>query len=242
MAVIFAICSSKFMSSVKNLVVNIILFIMIECNAAYNVYWKRDTSPVMFGDSVNLMCMVGRQEGCDNSTTRRWDGGPNNTILLLNGHSSNATKYYEVTKDPCDNFSLVIMNFNMNDVNQEYWCSFGFETSRQNLPLDEQNFIGMPTKNNIHVSVQQWATKLDISIGFYKVFPKPKCKIKIGDEHLLIDPIKSNVSRIFINAYLHKTITISKDRCHGNVSIKCALLTTTILDITQSLNCSFSCR
>ncbi|CAC5357890.1 unnamed protein product [Mytilus coruscus] len=180
-----------------------------------------------------------RKEGCDSTTTRRWDGGPNNTILLLNGHSSNATKYYEITDDPCDNFSLVIMNFNMNDVNREYWCSFGFETSRQNLPLDERNFIGMPTKNNIHVSLQQRALELDLSIEFYKVFPKPKCKIKIGDEHLLNDNIMSNVSGLFINAYLHKTITIPKDRCHGNFSISCTLLTTAILEINKRLNCSF---
>ncbi|CAC5357889.1 unnamed protein product [Mytilus coruscus] len=229
----------NFMASVKNQVVNIMLFIMIECDAAYNVHWKRETNPVMFGDNVNLMCMVGRKEGCDSTTTRRWDGGPNNTILLLNGHSSNATKYYEITDDPCDNFSLVIMNFNMNDVNREYWCSFGFETSRQNLPLDERNFIGMPTKNNIHVSLQQRALELDLSIEFYKVFPKPKCKIKIGDEHLLNDNIMSNVSGLFINAYLHKTITIPKDRCHGNFSISCTLLTTAILEINKRLNCSF---
>lgn len=106
------------------------------------VHWQLETNPVLFGNNVTLTCMVGRKEECDKTITRRWDAGPDRNILLLNGHSTNSSKYYEVFKDPCDNFSLVIMKFDLTDVNLEYWCSFGFETSRQMLMLDDRNYIG----------------------------------------------------------------------------------------------------
>lgn len=107
------------------------------------VQWKRETNPVMFGKNVTLTCMVGRKEGCNKTVTRRWDAGPNRNILLLNGRSTNSLKYYEVSEEPCENFSLVIMKFDLKDVNWEYWCSFGFDTSRQMLMLDDRHFIGM---------------------------------------------------------------------------------------------------
>lgn len=87
--------------------------------------------------------MVNRKERCDNKATRRWDAGPDRNILLLNGFSTNSSKYYEISEDPCKNFSLVIMQFDLNDVNWEYWCSFGLDTSRQMLMLDDRYFLGM---------------------------------------------------------------------------------------------------
>lgn len=96
-----------------------------------------------FGDNVKLKCTVGRKDDCDSTATRRWDGGPHRNILLLDGHSSNSSKYYEETEEPCISFSLIIKQFDIHDVNCEYWCSFGFETSRQTLMLDEEHFIGM---------------------------------------------------------------------------------------------------
>ncbi|CAC5416671.1 unnamed protein product [Mytilus coruscus] len=106
------------------------------------VYWVLKT-PVVFGDSATLTCMVEQKDNCDSEATRRWDGGLNKNILLLNGHSTNASKYYEVVDQPCDNFSMVIMDFGMNDVNCEYRCTFEFETSRRMLTLDARHFIGM---------------------------------------------------------------------------------------------------
>lgn len=105
--------------------------------------WKRETNPVLFGYNVTLTCMVGRKEGCDNTTSRRWDAGSDRKTLLLNGHSINASKYYEIFEKPCENFSMVIMEFDQKDVDLEYWCSFGFETSRNFLMLDDRYFIGM---------------------------------------------------------------------------------------------------
>lgn len=97
----------------------------------------------MFGHNVTLTCMVGRKEGCDKTVTRRWDAGPDRNTLIINGHSTIYSKYSERAEDPCKSFSIVIMQFDLNDVNREYWCSFGFETSRQMLILDDRHFIGM---------------------------------------------------------------------------------------------------
>lgn len=104
------------------------------------VYWELKT-PVVFGDSATLTCIVDQDNNCDSAATRRWDGGRNNTILMLNGHSTNASKYNEVADEPCHNFSLIIMDFGMNDFT-DYKCTFEFQTSRQTLTLDARYFIG----------------------------------------------------------------------------------------------------
>lgn len=104
------------------------------------VYWVLE-SPVVFGESATLTCIVEQKDHCDSKSTRRWDRDQN--ILLINGHSTNASKYFEVADQPCYNFSLVIMNFGITDVNCEYRCTFEFETSRKMLTLDSLHFIGM---------------------------------------------------------------------------------------------------
>lgn len=98
---------------------------------------------MLFGQNVTLTCVVDKKGGCNIATTRRWDAGPDRNTLIFNGHSTNSSKYYEISEEPCENFSMVIMKFDLNDVDWEYWCSFGFETSRQMLMLDDQSFIGM---------------------------------------------------------------------------------------------------
>lgn len=194
---------------------------------------------MLFGNNVKLTCMVGRKEGCDNTVTRRWDAGPDRNTLLLNGYSINSSKYYEVTKEPCDNFSLVIMHFDLNDVNREYWCSFGLETSRQMLMLDDRYFMGKPKNKDIESHLEQnEERKLDLRISFYKVYPKPKCKMKIGDKNWVDVPLVSNSIGIFFNSSLHYKTVFEKSQCNDNVTSVCCLLSYNILQLNKQINCT----
>ncbi|CAC5357884.1 unnamed protein product [Mytilus coruscus] len=239
MRIDFAVFCSEVPATINGQIPSIVFIVQIQILIGTAVQWQRETNPVVFGKNVTLTCMVGRKEGCDKTTTRRWDGGPDRNILLLNGHSSNSSKYQEVAAEPCKNFSLVIMQFDLTDVDLEYWCSFGFQTSRQKLMLDDRHFVGVPENKHIQITLKQYdQLRIDLKISFYKVYPKPTCKIKIGGEHWSDETLVSNQVGRFFNSSLHYITTIEKSQCKDNVITICRLLSYTILQFNKRLNCT----
>lgn len=240
---LFEFFCSEFLATVNIQIPLIVFVVQNQVSLATAVQWQRETNPVVFGNNVTLTCMVGRTEGCDNTVTRRWDVGPNRNILLLNGHSTNSSKYFEISEEPCKYFSLVIMQFDINDVNWEYWCSFGFETSRQMLMLDDLHFIGLPTNTDIFYSLEHNVQReLDLKITFYKLYPKPKCKIKIEDTKWITVSVnvnlESNHTGIFLNSIVQYKTSFHESQCNCNVTISCSLLSYIILQLNKRLNCT----
>ncbi|VDI10945.1 Hypothetical predicted protein [Mytilus galloprovincialis] len=236
---LFAFFCSGFLATVNIQITNIILVVQNQATLAAAVQWKRETNPVLFGQNVTLTCMVDRKEGCDITATRRWDAGPDRNTLLLNGHSTNSSKYNEISTEPCENFSMVIMKFDPHDVNWEYWCSFGFETSRQMLMLDDRNFIGKPAMPDIYSSLgNDKQREIHLKIRFYKVYPNPKCKMKIGDTSWEPVTLTSHPTGVLYNSSVHYKTTFPKIQCHNNVTVVCSLLSYTILQLNKRLNCT----
>ncbi|XP_052074051.1 uncharacterized protein LOC127711934 [Mytilus californianus] len=232
----FAQFCSKTLLAMKNQVFNI-LIVIVEIAASNAVYWVLKT-PVVFGDSATLTCMVEQKDNCDSEATRRWDGGLNKNILLINGHSTNASKYYEVAYRPCYNFSLVIMDFGMNDVNCEYRCSLDFETSRQMLTLDSRHFIGVPSENDISFNLGQTQTELNLQIQFHNVYPIPKCKVEIGHENWVDNFLDTKPNGMFFDASLLRKTDMKISQCDQNVKVICTLLSLTIFQFDTILNCT----
>ncbi|CAG2218429.1 unnamed protein product [Mytilus edulis] len=135
---------------------------------------------------------------------------------------------------------LVIMKFDQEDVNSEYWCSFGFETSRQMLMLDDRHFIGVPENKDIQFTLEQSEQiSLDLKIIFSSI-SKPKCKIKIGNGDWVDEALKLTPVGIRFNAILHYITTIDKSQCSNTITTICSLLSYNILQLNKRLNCT--CR
>ncbi|XP_076106721.1 uncharacterized protein LOC143075246 isoform X2 [Mytilus galloprovincialis] len=239
MRLAFAVFCSELLATISIQISQIACAVLKQTAVETKVYWQRETNPVLFGYNVKLTCMVDRKKGCDKTVTRRWDLGSDRNTLLLNGYSINSSKYYEESNDPCDNFSLVIMHFDNNDVNEEYWCSFGVETSRQMLMLDDRYFMEKPKKKDIESNLEQNEEReLDLRISFYKVYPKPKCKMKIGDNNWVDVTVLSNPIGIFFNSSLHYKTAFEKRQCNDNLAIVCRLLSYNILQLNTKINCT----
>ena len=98
--------------------------------------------PVVYGDNIILTCKTGhvltdRGGACE---VRRWYSGKN--YFLFNGVSRDETKYEERTDISSTEFSLVIKNYNVSDLNINYTCSCDFESYTKRLGLNDEDFIG----------------------------------------------------------------------------------------------------
>jgi hypothetical protein len=64
-------------------------------NWIVDLIWKRITSPVIFGQDVQLKCEFPSHIKCGYSRT--WTGGPRYALMTINGISSNNTKIMQVS-------------------------------------------------------------------------------------------------------------------------------------------------
>ena len=114
------------------------------------VKWTlRDTSPKL-GQCVLLFCEV------DNffaNETKRWYGGPDDTVLMLhNGISTDKTKY--ITSIEKDGFILTILNLTVKDLNVSYTCSCGFGIDKHMLYI-EDIYMGKCNSKNVDIKISE---------------------------------------------------------------------------------------
>ena len=99
--------------------------------------------PVIYGDTIILMCKTGHvltsRVGC---YVRHWYGGHKDKLLLYNKVSRDVTKYEDRTNLSSTEFSLVIKNYIESDLNINYTCSCGLKSYTKRLGLNDKNFIG----------------------------------------------------------------------------------------------------
>lgn len=147
-----------------------------------SVKWIVTTTPIKFGDSVSLRCIV-TENTCPENYVRRWTGGPLQTLLALNYKSSNTQKYEMYSIYNSTSFELVIYDFNENDIECKYSCSCGFEQFSKNLSLHNNEYeIIYPIEKwtkNLTAILKDHQLSLQFSIA--KVYPIPKCRLKLDD-------------------------------------------------------------
>jgi hypothetical protein len=105
------------------------------------VYWIVSNKPVIYGDTIILTCKTGhvltdRGDACG---VRQWYSGQMH--FLYNGVSRDATKYEDRTNISSTEFSLVIENYTVSDINIYYTCSCGLKSYTKRLGLNDNNFI-----------------------------------------------------------------------------------------------------
>ena len=105
------------------------------------VYWIVSNKPVIYGVNIILTCKTGHvlTDSGGAYGVRQWYSGQKH--FLYNGVSKDATKY-DRTNLSSTEFSLVIKNYNVSDININYTCSCGFKSYTKRLGLSDNNFIG----------------------------------------------------------------------------------------------------
>ena len=92
----------------------------------------RDTSPKL-GQDLTLFCKV---DNCFANETKRWYGGPDDTVLMLNnGNSTDKAKYS--TSIVKNGFILTILNLTVKDLKVSYTCSCGLDLDKHILYLED---------------------------------------------------------------------------------------------------------
>jgi hypothetical protein len=125
----------------------------------YNIYicftiiivkWTvRDTSPKL-GQDLTLFCEV---DNCFANETKRWHGGPDYTLLMLNSEIiTDKTKYN--TANEKNGFILTILNLTAKDLNVSYTCSCGVDLDKHILYIEDV-YKGKCNNTNIDIKFSE---------------------------------------------------------------------------------------
>lgn len=96
------------------------------------------TNLAVFGQDVILTCYTFKP--IQNCPVRKWTGGTEGLGLMYNGFSLNAKKFEEKANFSSNQFSLIVRNFSITDINVNYTCSCGFFVCKRQLKIDEKHF------------------------------------------------------------------------------------------------------
>ncbi|XP_063418423.1 uncharacterized protein LOC134701221 [Mytilus trossulus] len=107
--------------------------------SAEGIGWKLQTIPAVFGSDVVLECILPSSTCCDRYT-RRWLGGGNLNLLIMDGISSKPDKYSEEFTKESRSSKLTIHSLDSKDVNIPYQCTYGFSKDVKLLNMTDYNF------------------------------------------------------------------------------------------------------
>ncbi|VDI63240.1 Hypothetical predicted protein, partial [Mytilus galloprovincialis] len=105
-----------------------------------DVSWKVNTSPIVFGETLELKCKISNPKNKCDIHLRTWYGSKDDVLLCQNGKCKNETKYTERKNDDCS-FSLVIADLSISDIDVYYTCSYGVSESKKVLLKTDFDFI-----------------------------------------------------------------------------------------------------
>lgn len=98
------------------------------------VHWSVSSIPVIFGENVTLICQTTDEKDLCTPCRKIWTGGPELSLLSLNGHPTDNSKYLPtLTKN---RFEITIRNFTEEDLNQKYICTIDENSCSKILTID----------------------------------------------------------------------------------------------------------
>ena len=112
--------------------------LIFKCPFCLSVRWTLAEKPVVFGNDITLHCEIPKyMTSCFNNT--QWTGGENNSVIAMNGQSSNEAKYKMIQYKR--SLDLIIKDFQETDINQRYTCVCGTLVYGNNLTAKEIKFL-----------------------------------------------------------------------------------------------------
>lgn len=121
----------------------------------------------LFRKTAELTCVISDYDHSCNRTIRQWYGGNPYVFLCRDGACRHQGKYVEKQDSMCK-YTLKIYNFSENDVNCDYTCAYGVQSSRKMLKLDKKLFACKFTITVDNI-VFRWEHSLQQLIGFFYV-------------------------------------------------------------------------
>ncbi|XP_076108507.1 uncharacterized protein LOC143076567 [Mytilus galloprovincialis] len=183
------------------------------------------TYPAEFGRDVMLTCYTFLPlKNSKDCPVRQWSGGTNGRGLMYNGVSVNDEKYEEKVNLLSSQFSLIIKNFSITDINVNYTCSCGFYASTHTLNLDGKHFQYLPDAAN--ASITSYNDTLKIKMQIRKVYPLPNCSVYIGNRVVSKQvQLTHRKSGLFYSVNFVKEYKLVDEDCNKKPRIQCALKT-----------------
>ncbi|XP_052073573.1 uncharacterized protein LOC127711534 [Mytilus californianus] len=140
----------------------------------YHVELSLNSSPVIFGQTVQLACAT--EHNSTNDLSRTWILKESGATVCVNGECNDPNKYSDFPKN-ASTYILQIHNFSMLDVNKWYKCSIGNISDELPIYLNEQNFEYHPNESEVTLNTERKDGYLNVEIVFEKVFPSPVCSL-----------------------------------------------------------------
>lgn len=200
------------------------------------VFWEILSDPIVFGESVTLYCNTSSvQYACTlEQCTRRWYGGQIQSLLSSNSFTVDKSKY-EMHEDS-NGFSLVIKDFNEDDANISYSCTYGFYNDKKILQL-ANDFEIQPV--NETTDIRQYignGSILNVQVDFKKVHPAPSCSIFLNRENVSSMLIKKQHKEgIFYHVTLDFQHNVEPNNCMGKIKLECTIGTRNRTVVSRNL-------
>ncbi|CAC5356748.1 unnamed protein product [Mytilus coruscus] len=209
---------------IESIAVRVLILLNIQIDYTHSsVSWNMTTYPAMFGQDVMLTCYTFHPlENSKDCPVRQWSGGTDGRGLMYNGFSSNEEKYEEKANLLSSQFSLIIRNFSITDINVNYTCSCGFYASTHKLQIDEKRFQYSPDTANASITSHNDTLKIKMQIK--KVYPLPNCTVYIGNR-VVANKVRLNYrkSGLFYSVGFVAEYKLRIEDCNKQPRMQCKL-------------------
>ncbi|XP_052079800.1 uncharacterized protein LOC127717960 isoform X1 [Mytilus californianus] len=207
---------------------------------ADSISWTLLNKPAIFGNKVSLKCHLTSASLCCDSFARKWSAGKTFDLIILNGVSSNKTKYTEIVEHKYNISTLIITDFNEKDVNIPYECTYGFETFSKILELTPANFEFHPVEQiPVEIDVDENHSAVS-NITFKTIYPAPVCSA-LEDVNNISSKlfVKTDKKGMFFTSNILLVYDVSNS-CYSSriILVQCIIGRTTLTIVNSTISCS----
>lgn len=215
---------------------NLLILIFLKISAG-TISWTQLTKPAIFGNDVSLRCHLTSETSCCDSFARKWSAGKYFDLIMMNGVSSNASKYTETVDNRLNTSTLTIKNFNKNNVNIPYECTYGFDTFSKTLELTQANFEFYPAEQipvDLAIDENRIAA---LNVTFKTIFPAPVCSA--SDDVYNISSkllVKTDKNGLFFSSNIQLLYDV-RNSCNRIVVVQCTIGRTHLSIVNTTISC-----
>ncbi|XP_052074598.1 uncharacterized protein LOC127712268 isoform X2 [Mytilus californianus] len=207
------------------------------------VTWDVKTKPILFGETLELVCNIFDEENLCKGSFQQWYGSKQDTLLCQDGKCRNEEKYTFKKNANCNN-SLLIHNLSISDVDISYSCAFGRNEMKKGLMMKDYEFLKLPRNSSVSPSLTINDSIVDVSLKIDGIYPEPNCTIILHERDITGKAnISSTVNQagLFFTYNMHIMHNVSKKDCGSPLVVNCYIGSFTVTNYTRELdNCTVS--
>ncbi|XP_071178107.1 uncharacterized protein [Mytilus edulis] len=206
-----------------------------------NVTWEVKTKPILFGETLELLCKISEKGNECYGSFQQWYGSKDDILLCQDGKCRNEEKY-TVHKNSNCSYSLLIHNLSIHDVDISYSCAFGLNEMKKGLMMKDYEFLKLPRNRSVIPLVTTNNSIVDVSLKMDDIYPVPKCTVKFKKNHerdiTNMSDISVNVTQdgIFYTYTMQIMQNVSQLECGSLLSVRCLIGSVVVTDLSKELN------